>query len=426
MKKSIILVVVCVLCAATFFSESVAYLSSNEHEIYESYFLEYNEVMGEYYNVLLEIIQTNPQYESYFYKPLDIITVASALMNYKALEKYLNENGVLLDYERIVNESNDLFNKYMSDDSLKEPFLRFFGTESIFKGFISSIVYRDEVVKSINSFFTDTYGENMSEVLSEWYEEYLSNFDFVVSYEPLIPAYEIFKAQSLQEFEAIEEKYRSIVLRETNIPEEWYISYVYLVENILSVQYSKLEDLQKYMEIAGNYPQLLEYSNDELSNQLSYYSQISETDEATDLRVEATQKVNLLQEYIYLAGNYGTYNEEKIKNEYEQINMQIEEMYLAYENSLVNLKKINPESIEINYKLYEIKPQDPNVSYDYFELLYLSLIEYYKNSGDLDSIKENLNVLKGIFSNLIENENLEKDKSDGSLKIINEINNLLK
>lgn len=152
----------------------------------------------------------------------------------------------------------------------------------------------------------------MSEVLSEWYEEYLSNFDFVVSYEPLIPpAYEIFKAQSLQEFEAIEEKYRSIVLRETNIPEEWYISYVYLVENILSVQYSKLEDLQKYMEIAGNYPQLLEYSNDELSNQLSYYSQISETDEATDLRVEATQKVNLLQEYIYLAGNYGTYNEEK-------------------------------------------------------------------------------------------------------------------
>lgn len=81
--------------------------------------------MGEYYNVLLEIIQTNPQYESYFYKPLDIITVASALMNYKALEKYLNENGVLLDYERIVNESNDLFNKYMSDDSLKEPFLRF-------------------------------------------------------------------------------------------------------------------------------------------------------------------------------------------------------------------------------------------------------------------------------------------------------------
>ena len=63
-------------------------------------------------------------------------------------------------------------------------------------------------------------------------------------------------------------------------------------------------------------------------------------------------------------------------------------MYLAYENSLVNLKKINPESIEINYKLYEIKPQDPNVSYDYFELLYLSLIEYYKNSGDLDSKKK--------------------------------------
>ena len=180
------------------------------------------------------------------------------------------------------------------------------------------------------------------------------------------------------------------------------------------------------MLLASNYPQLLEYSENELSNQLSYYIQISETEEATDLRVEATQKVNLLNEYMQLSKTYGSYNEEKIKNEYQQINIQIEEMYFAYEISLVNLKTKNPESLEISSKLYEVKPQDPNVSYDYFELLYLSIIDYYKYTGDLSSIKEDLNVLQTIFSNLVENENLEKEKLEGSLKIINEINNLLK
>lgn len=426
MKKSGIFLVLCMLCASIFFSESVAYLSTAEHKIYESYFLEYNEVMGEYYNALLSVIQVNPQYESYFYKPLDIITITSALMDYKALEKYLNDNGVLLDYERIVKDTEDLFNQYMSDESTKQAFLKFFKNESFFKGFISSIVYRDEVVESINSYFTNVYGENMSEIFSEWYVEYISNYDFVVSYEPLIPAYDIFKAQSLEELEKIEEKYRNEIIQGEDIPEEWYISYVYLVENILPVQYSKLEELQNYLQLVSNYPQLLEYSENELSNQLSYYIQISETEEATDLRAEATQKVNLLNKYMQLSKTYGSYNEEKIKNEYQQINIQIEEMYFAYEISLVNLKTKNPESIEISSKLYEVKPQDPNVSYDYFELLYLSIIDYYKNTGDLSSIKEDLNVLQTIFSNLVENENLEKEKLEGSLKIINEINNLLK
>ena len=351
MKKSGIFLVLCMLCASIFFSESVAYLSSAEHKIYESYFLEYNEVMGEYYNALLSVIQVNPQYESYFYKPLDIITITSALMDYKALEKYLNDNGVLLDYERIAKDTEDLFNQYMSDESTKQAFLKFFENESFFKGFISSIVYRDEVVESINSYFTNVYGENMSEIFSDWYVEYISNYDFVVSYEPLIPAYEIFKAQSLEELEKIEEKYRNEIIQVEDIPEEWYISYVYLVENILPVQYSKLEELQNYLLLASNYPQLLEYSENELSNQLSYYIQISETEEATDLRVEATQKVNLLNEYMQLSKTYGSYNEEKIKNEYQQINIQIEEMYFAYEISLVNLKTKNPESLEISSKL---------------------------------------------------------------------------
>jgi len=87
---------------------------------------------------------------------------------------------------------------------------------------------------------------------------------------------------------------------------------------------------------------------------------------------------------------------------------------------------MNPESIEISSKLYQINPQDPNISYDYFALVYSLILDYYKNTGDLENIKANLNVLKSIFTELTENENLEKDKLEGSNKIIVEINTLLK
>jgi len=126
MKKNSIVMVICILLASMIFSESVAYLTSSEHQIYESYFVEYNDVMGEYYNALLSVLEFNPQYESYFYKPLDVITIVSALMDYKALEKFLNDNGVTLDYDRIANDSEELFNQYMTDESLKQMLLIFF------------------------------------------------------------------------------------------------------------------------------------------------------------------------------------------------------------------------------------------------------------------------------------------------------------
>ncbi|HOB15934.1 MAG TPA: hypothetical protein PK894_03810 [Defluviitoga sp.] len=426
MKKNSIVMVICILLASMIFSESVAYLTSSEHQIYESYFVEYNDVMGEYYNALLSVLEFNPQYESYFYKPLDVITIVSALMDYKALEKFLNDNGVTLDYDRIANDSEELFNQYMTDESLKQMLLIFFENESYFRGFIKSLVYRDEVISKINEYFTDLYGEDMSEVFSDWYVEYISNYDFVVSYEPLIPAYEIFKALSLEELEKIEEKYRNVIIQEQDIPEEWYISYVYLVENILPLKEAEMEDLRDYIQMVTDYPQLLQYSRKELDSQLAYYTQISETEESDDLRFEATQKVNLLQSYMYLLEKYGDYDENTIGSKFSEIESEINEIYIAYEKALMDLKEMNPESIEISSKLYQINPQDPNISYDYFALVYSLILDYYKNTGDLENIKANLNVLKSIFTELTENENLEKDKLEGSNKIIVEINTLLK
>ena len=266
----------------------------------------------------------------------------------------------------------------------------------------------------------------MSEVFSDWYVEYISNYDFVVSYEPLIPAYEIFKAQTLEELEKIEEKYRNVIIQDQDIPEEWYISYVYLVENILPLKEAEMEDLRDYIQMVTDYPQLLQYSRKELDSQLAYYTQISETEESDDLRFEATQKVNLLQSYMYLLEKCGDYDENTIGSKFSEIESEINEMYIAYEKTLMDLKEMKPESLEISSKLYQINPQDPNISYDYLALVYSLILDYYKNTGDLENIKANLNVLKSIFTELTENENLEKDKLEGSNKIIAEINTLLK
>jgi len=178
----------------------------------------------------------------------------------------------------------------------------------------------------------------MSEVFSDWYVEYISNYDFVVSYEPLIPAYEIFKALSLEELEKIEEKYRNVIIQEQDIPEEWYISYVYLVENILPLKEAEMEDLRDYIQMVTDYPQLLQYSRKELDSQLAYYTQISETEESDDLRFEATQKVNLLQSYMYLLEKYGDYDENTIGSKFSEIESEINEIYIAYEKALMDLK----------------------------------------------------------------------------------------
>ena len=518
MKKNLVLLTVLTFTLAVLtFPQTVAYLSSKDGEIFESYFLEYNELMGEYYNAILNISLQNQEYDAYFNKPADLLMITDALMEYKAMEKFLNDNSITLDATEMNQKTQEIFDSYMGNETTKQMFLQFFESEDIFKGFVKSLVYRDEIYNKIIQYFSDFSNEDLlnfvsenfdalksqfesvkintivlndesnaqilkkqlindeisftdaasknsidiqsasnggslgwvkrgdvsnevfeasisantgdiigpirtssnyqiveveekkiyqtvEELLSEtetnsqikniyldylltnWYNEYLLNFDFVVSYKPLMFEYEVYKAQSIEDLLEIEKNYRPIILSENieNIPEEWYISYIYLAENLYYVKDNERFDLENYLNIVDNYP-----------------------------------------EFIQIQDSYGRMTLSEATSKYEELNKDIENMNLALEKALQDLIDLNPNSINIIGKLYQLKPSDSNIAFDYYETLYSSYIDYYNATGDLESIKDGLNTLRNIM-NSIPDQELESNRTTKKYEIINQIDELIK
>ncbi|PNR94000.1 peptidylprolyl isomerase [Petrotoga sp. 9PWA.NaAc.5.4] len=553
MKKSIVLFGIFTIILSSFvFSQSIAYLSSKEGNIYESYFLEYNELMGEYYNAILTISLQNQTYDTYFNKPADLLLITDVLMEYKAMEKFLNDNSITLDATGMNQRTQEIFDSYMGNETTKQMFLQFFESEDIFKGFVKSLVYRDEIYNKIIQYFSDFSNEDLSNFVSEnfdalksqfesvkiniivlndesnakilkeqlinneisftdavsknsidggslgwvkrgdvsnevfeasisanigdiigpirtfsnyqiveveekkvyqtveellsepeinsqikniyldylltnWYNEYLLNFDFVVSYKPLMFEYEVYKARSIEDLLEIEKNYRPIILSENTetIPEEWYISYIYLAENLYYVKDNERFDLENYLNIVDNYPELIEYNEDELQTELEYYLQIKYSAESTDLRNQAAEKQYAIQEFIQIQYKYGRMTISEATSKYEELNKDIENMNLALEKALKDLIDLNPNSINIIGKLYQLKPNDPNIAFDYYKTLYSSYIDYYNATGDLKSIKDGLNTLRSIMNSLPDQE-LESNRATKKYEIINQIDELIK
>ncbi|MGY4687352.1 peptidylprolyl isomerase [Petrotoga sp. DB-2] len=556
MKKLLVVLGVLMVLSVSIFSESVAYLTSQDgQQVYESYFLELDQLMGEYHNTLLNMLSQNPQYDQYFNKPIDLISITDVLMEYKAMEKFLNDNGITLDATKISQETDQMYNQYMGSESTKQIFLQFFEKEEYFRGFVSSLVYRNEVINELRNYFSNFSEEELSTYVSDnfenlksqydtvkisrivttdegtannikseilqnkisfsqaasensvdtqtasvgglvgwvkrgdisenifeaslsstpgeiigplssplgyqivrvegkkiyetpdellvdediknqlttsfvdyqitnWYDPYMSNYDFVISYEPLAIAYDIYKAQSFDDLANVEKKYRDDILSGNGLPEEWYVSYIFIVENLLPMKISQKNDLESYLNIAQSYPEFLEYSNDEINSQIEHYTQLMDTAESTDLRNEASQKESALRELQYLQGAYEVFTQPEIQNKYDELTNDIEQMNEALENSLVTLREMNPDAIEVIGKLYQTKPDDPNVAFDYYATVYSYILDYYNSTGDIESVRQDLETIKGTLNSL-NTEDLDEERANQRQQILENIDQLL-
>ncbi|POZ88232.1 MULTISPECIES: peptidylprolyl isomerase [Petrotoga] len=556
MKKLLVVLGILVVLSVSIFSESVAYLTSQDgQQIYESYFLELDQLMGEYHNTLLNILSQNPQYDQYFNKPIDLISITDVLIEYKAMEKFLNDNGITLDAAKISQETDRMYNQYIGSENTRQIFLQFFEKEEYFRGFINSLVYRNEVINELRNYFSNfseeelsTYVSNnfenfksqfdevkisrivtadentansiKSEILqnkisftqaasensldtqtasvgglvgwvkrgdiyeniieaslssapgeiigpissslgyqivriedkkiyespeellldndirnklttnyvdyqiTNWYDPYMSNYDFVTSYKPLEIAYDIYKAQSYDDLGNVEKKYRNTILNDNELPEEWYVSYIFTVENLLPMKISQKNDLESYSNIAQSYPEFLEYSKDEINNQIEHYRQLKGTVESTDLRNEAAQKEFALSELAHLQDTYGIFTQQEIQSEYDKLYSDIEQMNIALESSLLTLREMNPDSIEIIGRLYQVKPDDPNVAFDYYSTVYSYILNYYNSTGDIESVRKDLETIKDTLNSL-NTESLDKERVNQRQQILENIDQLL-
>ncbi|PNR96155.1 peptidylprolyl isomerase [Petrotoga olearia] len=556
MKKLLVVLGVLMVLSVSIFSETAAYLTSKDgQQIYESYFLELDQLMGEYHNTLLNMLSQNPQYDQYFNKPIDLISITDVLMEYKAMEKFLNDNGITLDATKISQETDQMYNQYMGNESTKQIFLQFFEKEEYFRGFINSLVYRNEVITELRNYFSNfseeelsTYVSNnfeyfktqfdtvkisrivtadestansiKSEILqnkisftqaasknsldtqtasvgglvgwvkrgdisenifeaslsstpgeivgpissslgyqivlvedkktyetadellldndiknklttnyvdyqiTNWYDPYMSNYDFAISYKPLEIAYDIYKAQSYDDLANVEKKYRNTILNDNKLPEEWYVSYIFIVENLLPMKISQKNDLEGYLNIAQSNPEFLEYSKDEINNQIEHYRQLKDTAESTDVRNEAAKKENTLSELAYLQGTYGIFTQQEIQSEYDELTSDIEQMNIALENSLLTLREMNPDSIEIIGRLYQFKPDDPNIAFDYYATIYSYILNYYNSTGDIESVRQDFETIKGTLNSL-NPESLDEERVNQRQQILENIDQLL-
>jgi len=556
MKKLLVVLGVLIVLSVSIFSESVAYLTSKDGEqIYESYFLELDQLMGEYHNTLLNMLSQNPQYDQYFNKPIDLISITDVLMEYKAIEKFLNDNGITLDATKVSQETDQMYNQYMGNENTKQIFLQFFEKEEYFRGFVNSLVYRNELITELRNYFSNfsedelltftsdnfqdlkdqfdtvkisrivttdesTANSIKSEILqnkisfsqaasensvdtqtaslgglvgwvkrgdisanifeaslsstpgeiigpinsnlgyqlvrvedkkiyetpdellldndirdqlttnfvdyqiNNWYDPYMSNYDFVLSYDPLYIAYDIYKAQSFDDLAKVEEKYRDTILKDEELPEEWYVSYIFIVENLLPNKIAQTNDLESYLNIAQTYPEFLEYSSEEVNDQIEYYMQLKDTAESTDLRSEASQKESTLRELSYLQGTYGVFTQQEVQNKYDEITSNIEQMNAAMENSLLTLREMNPDSIEIIGKLYQTKPDDPSVAFDYYSTVYSYILNYYNSTSDIESVRSDLETIKSTLNSL-STESLDEERVNKREQILENIDQLL-
>jgi len=260
--------------------------------------------------------------------------------------------------------------------------------------------------------------------ITNWYDPYMSNYDFVTSYKPLEIAYDIYKAQSYDDLGNVEKKYRNTILNDNELPEEWYVSYIFTVENLLPMKISQKNDLESYSNIAQSYPEFLEYSKDEINNQIEHYRQLKGTVESTDLRNEAAQKEFALSELAHLQDTYGIFTQQEIQSEYDKLYSDIEQMNIALESSLLTLREMNPDSIEIIGRLYQVKPDDPNVAFDYYSTVYSYILNYYNSTGDIESVRKDLETIKGTLNSL-NTESLDKERVNQRQQILENIDQLL-
>ncbi|MDY6896048.1 MAG: hypothetical protein SVO01_11620, partial [Thermotogota bacterium] len=160
------------------------------------------------------------------------------------------------------------------------------------------------------------------------------------------------------------------------------------------------------------------------NNQINHYTQLKGTAESTDLRNEAAQKEIALRELAYLQGTYGVFTQQEIQSKYDELTNDIEQMNVAMENSLLALREMNPNSIEVIGKLYQTKPDDPNVAFDYYATVYSYILDYYNSTGDIESVRQDLETIKDILNSL-NTESLDEDRVNQRQQILENIDLLL-
>jgi len=175
--KKFFLVFLILLISVIFVSETVAYLSTKDGKIYDSYYVTLPQLMGEYYNIILEFTEENHAYDIYFRQSEDMYYTLKSLIDFKIIEKYLNDKGLFLDAVYVESETQRLYYSYMNNESYRNYILYSFQTEENFRAFANLLVYKNELITALRKSFSEHTENEVREFINSNFELIKQNYE---------------------------------------------------------------------------------------------------------------------------------------------------------------------------------------------------------------------------------------------------------
>ena len=175
--KKFFLVFLILLISVIFVSETVAYLSTKDGKIYDSYYVTLPQLMGEYYNIILEFTEENHAYDIYFRQSEDMYYTLKSLIDFKIIEKYLNDKGLFLDAVHVESETQRLYYSYMNNESYRNYILYSFQTEENFRAFANLLVYKNELITALRKSFSEHTENEVREFINSNFELIKQNYE---------------------------------------------------------------------------------------------------------------------------------------------------------------------------------------------------------------------------------------------------------
>jgi len=106
MKKLVFTVILMSLFAVMSFSQDVAFLVRKEDgKVMDQYKVSLEEAMGEYYNNLLDIMQSDPSYDTFLNMPQNLYYTIGSLADFLIIQYYLDEKGIVVNMDSVMSQT---------------------------------------------------------------------------------------------------------------------------------------------------------------------------------------------------------------------------------------------------------------------------------------------------------------------------------
>lgn len=387
--KIYLLSVIFLILSFTGFSEIISYISTKDGKIIENSYIDDSLLYGRYYENLKNYLNIGDKY--YLFNTSNILfNSLKEVVDYKIMEKYLNDNNIFIDYDSLNDKVDLNYNRLKSNEFIFNKSVIFFDEEKNIRNYMKVKIWMELVDEKFSDFLIN---KKINISVENWFEKYRENFDFIVTWKPLKIEYRIDRIDKTSKLIETEQFYRNIIFEEKDVPDEWIFSYLKLNDISFENKKNTLEDLKKFKALSQSFKdgKVIEMSLINLSQVLNEKS----------IELENENIYNSYKEIYYYKTLYDINSMNELDERIKILEDDLNDLSNFKKRILKELYYKNKDSQIINY-LYSNFSDDLDIDYLYFDYVYEVMNEYYslygRDENFIIKIKNSLTQLQNISS----------------------------